>query len=113
MICADVRLTEFTNHQPHDASIPDPLLRDAVSRPAGGHEEVAKVEVNVGGEGSDLFNKSFTWGGPNVGEGLIKFIPSLLYSDILRSKEDSLKWFFGCRKKLGFTCRYPNHVYIE
>lgn len=75
MICADVRLTEFTNHQPHDAPIPDPLLRDAVRWPAGGYEEVAKVEVNVGGEGSDLFIKSFTWGGPNVGEGLIKFIP--------------------------------------
>lgn len=69
MICADVRLTEFTNHQPHHAPIPDPLLRDAVRRPAEGHEEVAKVEVNVGGEGSDLFNKSFTWGGPEYGGG--------------------------------------------
>lgn len=64
MICADVRLTELTNYQPHDAPIPHTLLRNAIGRPDVGRKSVYEdvcLDVDVGREeGNDLFNKSFT-----------------------------------------------------
>lgn len=64
MICADVRLTELANYQPHDAPIPHTLLRNAIGRPDVGRKSVYEdvcLDVDVGREeGNDLFNKSFT-----------------------------------------------------